>query len=218
LPSEYKINRFCKGNGMFVKGVIFDLGGVVVDWNPLYVFREVFAGDAARMAEFFTKICPQSWNEKQDAGFPIAQATAERVARYPAWEKEIRAYYGRWIEMVGGPIPGTSELIDELAATGVPQYALSNWSAELFPLVRGRFAAFTRFEKIFLSGDYQLIKPDARFYRAALAEIHLPPESLVFVDDNQANIAGAEAVGLSALHFTGAEKLRADLRALGLRV
>ena len=201
---------------MQVRGVIFDLGGVVVDWNPAYVFRDVFAGDEAKMRRFFTEICPQSWNAEQDAGHSVARATEQRVALFPAWEKEIRAYYGRWIEMIGGAVPGTTELIGELKALGLSLYALSNWSAELFPLVRHRFAAFDLFDRIFLSGDYRLIKPDPGFYRAALAEIPLPKESLVFVDDNPDNVAGGENVGLTSLPFTGAEPLRAALHALGI--
>lgn len=201
---------------MQVRGVIFDLGGVVVDWNPAYVYRGVFAGDEAKMHRFFAEICPPSWNAEQDAGHSVAQATEERVAMFPGWEKEIRAYYGRWIEMIGGAIPGTTELIGELKALGLPLYALSNWSAELFPQVRHRFAAFDLFDRIFLSGDYRLIKPDPRFYRAALAEIPLPKESLVFVDDNPENVSGGKNVGLTSLPFVGAKQLRAALKALGI--
>jgi 2-haloacid dehalogenase len=201
-----------------IKGAIFDLGGVVIDWNPRFVYRDVFAGDEAKMEYFLAEICPMSWNARQDAGQPLAEGTAERVALFPEWEKEIRAYYARWIEMIGDSIPGTAELMGEMKAQGLPLYALSNWSAETFPLVRNRIPAFTLFERIFLSGEYKMIKPDARFYRAALEEIPVAPENLVFIDDNAVNVAAAGALGLAALHFSGADKLRADLRALGLRV
>jgi 2-haloacid dehalogenase len=199
-----------------IVGLIFDLGGVVIDWNPEYVFHDVFAGDKAKMDRFFTEICPMSWNEKQDGGYPLAQATEERVAMFPGWEKEIRAFYGRWIEMVGDPIPGTTELLTELKATGYLLYALSNWSAETFPLVKDRVPAFKLFERIFLSGEYRMIKPDPNFYEAVLAEIPVPRERLVFIDDNPANVAGAENVWLKALRFTDADQLRADLKALGV--
>ena len=201
---------------MPIQGVIFDIGGVIVDWNPVYLYRGLFGGDEARMAEFLTLICPQSWNEEQDAGRPIAEATEARVKQFPEWEKEIRAFYGRWIEMVKGPIPGTSGLIAELHALGLPLYALSNFSAELFPLIRHRFSAFDAMRRIFLSGDYKRIKPDARFYNAALAEIPAPREALFFVDDNPANVAGAEAVGLPARRFTDAVSLRSELKSRGV--
>lgn len=201
-----------------IAGIVFDLGGVVIDWNPDYVFRDLFAGDDARKVVFFRDICPAEWNAQQDAGYPIAQATEERVAMFPAWEKEIRAYYGRWIEMVGDPIPGTYELMLALKAAGYPLYALSNWSAETFSLVQDRVPAFRLFEKIFLSAAYKLIKPDPRFYEAALAEIPIPRERLVFTDDNADNVVGAKNVRLKALRFTGADALRADLQALGVTV
>jgi 2-haloacid dehalogenase len=201
-----------------IAGVVFDLGGVVIDWNPRYVYRDIFAGDEAKMETFLTKICPQSWNEKQDAGRSLEAGTRERVALFPAWEREIRAFYDRWIEMIGEPIPKTAELMDELKALGLPLYALSNWSAELFPLVRRKVPAFALFDRIFLSGEYRMIKPDPRFFEAVLAEIPLPRERLVFIDDSPANVAGGQAVGLRSLHFTGAETLRGQLRALGVRV
>ena len=201
-----------------IQGVIFDLGGVVIDWNPAHVYREIFAGDEAKMNLFLTEICPLDWNEQQDAGRSLAEGTAERIALYPEWEKEIRAFYGRWIEMVGEAIPGTTQIMRELSALGLPLYALSNWSAELFPLVRNKIPAFAMFKKIFLSGEYRMTKPDARFYRAALGEIPIPIENLIFIDDNPNNTAAAEALGLKSLVFTGADKLRGDLRALGMAV
>lgn len=201
-----------------ISAVIFDLGGVVIDWNPAYVFRDMFHGDEARMDWFLTKICPPDWNGQQDAGYPIALATEERVALYPAWEKEIRAFYGRWLEMIGDPIPGTYELMQDLIAAGLPLYALSNWSAELFPLVADRIPAFKLFKKIFLSGEYKMIKPDARFYETALKEIAIPREALVFTDDNAVNIEASNKLGLKAFRFTTADTLRADLRSIGLPV
>lgn len=199
-----------------IAGLIFDLGGVVIDWNPKYVYREIFAGDEAKMDAFLRDICPQSWNEQQDAGHPIAEATEERVALFPQWEAEIRVYYGRWLEMVGDPIPGTTEILRELKTAGYPLYAMSNWSAELFPKVRDRIAAFGLFDRIFLSGDYRMIKPDPVFFETVLKEIGMPRDRLLFVDDNPHNVAGAKNVWLSALRFTGAETLRADLKARGV--
>ena len=201
-----------------IQAVIFDLGGVVIDWDPKLLYRKIFDGDNAKMEMFLSEICHQEWNEKQDAGRSLAEATRERVALHPEWEREIRAFYGRWIEMVGGPVPGTAEIMRELAARGVRLFALSNWSAETFPLVRGRFPELDLFEKVFLSGAHKIAKPDERFYRIALEGIGLPVESLLFIDDSKRNIAAAERRGLNTITFTDAAALRAALHAMGFAI
>ena len=198
-----------------IQAVIFDLGGVVIDWDPKLLYRKIFGGDNAKMEMFLSEICPPKWNERQDAGRPLAVATEERVALHPEWEREIRAFYGRWAEMVGGPIPGTADIIRELKALGVQLFALSNWSAETFPLVRGRFAELGLFEKIIISGEHRCAKPDERFYRIALDEIGLPAANLLFIDDSRRNILAAERMGFVSLIFKSAKELRADLRAMG---
>jgi 2-haloacid dehalogenase len=198
-----------------IRGVIFDLGGVLVDWDPMHLYRKVFA-DEAQAAGFLADICTPDWNEKQDAGRGLDEATAERVALFPEWETEIRAFYGRWIEMIGGLVPGTGDVMRELKAEGLRLFALSNWNSETFARIRGAHAEFDLFEDIVLSGDHRCIKPDERFYRIALERFGLPAQSLVFVDDNPRNVQGAEAVGLRALLFTDAGNLRRDLRALGV--
>jgi 2-haloacid dehalogenase len=200
-----------------IKGVIFDLGGVLVDWDPMHLYRKVFA-DEARAADFIANICTPDWNEKQDAGRALDEATAERVALFPEWETEIRAYYGRWIEMIGGLVPGTADIMRELKAAGLRLFALSNWNSETFARVRDMFPEFDLFEDIVLSGDHRCVKPEERFYRIALERIDLPLQSLVFVDDNLRNLEGAEQVGLRALLFAGAGNLRRDLRALGVPI
>ena len=200
-----------------IRGVIFDLGGVLVDWDPMHLYRKVFA-DEAQAAEFLANICTPDWNEEQDAGRALDEATAERVTLFPESEAEIRAFYGRWIEMIGGLVPGTGDVMRELKAAGLRLFALSNWNSETFARVRGTFPEFDLFEDIVVSGDHRCIKPEERFYRIALERIDLPPQSMVFVDDNPRNLRGAEAVGLRALLFTDAGNLRRDLRALGVPV
>ncbi len=200
------------------QAVIFDLGGVVIDWNPNYLYRKIFGEDQTKIDWFLKEICPSEWNEKQDAGRSLAIATEERVAAHPEWEIPIRAFYERWAEMLGGPIAGTADIMRELSAAGVPLYALSNWSAETFPMARARFDELNLFKKMFVSGEHGMAKPDEQFYRIALEGIGLPIESLVFVDDNLRNIAAAERLGLRSLVFTDAAALRRDLRALGLKI
>ena len=199
-----------------IEGVIFDLGGVVIDWNPVYLYRKIFAGDQAKMELFLAKICHLEWNGRQDAGRSLALATEERVAEYPEWESEIRAFYGRWQEMVGGPVPGTADIMRALKASGLRLFALSNWSAETFPYVRDRFAELRLFEKLFISGEHGCAKPDERYYRLALDGIGLPARNLLFIDDNRDNILAAQRLGLRALTFTDAKTLRRDLRAMGI--
>jgi len=200
------------------QAVIFDLGGVLIDWNPNYLYRKIFGGDQAKIDWFLAEICPTAWNEKQDAGRSLAIATEERVAAHPEWENEIRAFYERWSEMVGGLVPGTADIMRDLRAAGVPLYALSNWSAETFPLIRHRFDEIDLFDKIFMSGEYGFAKPDERLYRAAFDGIGMPVEQLIFIDDNLRNIAAAEKLRLKSLVFTDAMALRRDLRAMGFAI
>ncbi|MDE2183017.1 MAG: HAD family phosphatase [Alphaproteobacteria bacterium] len=199
-----------------VEGVIFDLGGVLIDWDPMRVYRDVFRGDEARAADFLARICTQDWNELQDAGRGLDEATRERIVLFPEFEAEIRAYYGRWVEMIGGPIPGTAGILRELKSLGLRVFALSNWSGETFPKVRHEFPELDLFEEIFLSGDHGCTKPDAKFYRIALGRIGLEAGKLAFIDDNVRNIEGARRLGMKTAVFTTAEALRADLRALGI--
>ena len=199
-----------------VKGIVFDLGGGVIDWNPMHLYRKVFDGDEITAANFLDTICTLEWNGRQDSGRDLMAATAELVSRHPEWAREIRAYYGRWIEMIGGPIPGTLEILQELKAAGLSLFALSNWHCETFAKVRYAYPAFGLFEQIMLSGEYGLIKPDARLYALALGHYGIAAEHLVFIDDRLENVEGARKAGMQGLVFTSADNLRADLIGLGV--
>ncbi len=199
-----------------IKGVVFDLGGVVIDWNPMHLYAKVFEGDEIKAANFLATICTNEWNARQDAGRDLMAATAERVAQYPEWAREIRAYYGRWIEMIGGAIPGTSELMRELKDAGLRLFAASNWHCETFAQVRYAYPALNLFEQIALSGEYGVVKPDIRFFHIALNCFAVPAENLIFVDDRGENIEAAAKAGLKGVVFTDAGTLRRDLIALGL--
>jgi 2-haloacid dehalogenase len=198
--------------------VIFDLGGVLIDWNPRYLYRGLFAGDDLAMERFLAEVCSPEWNHALDAGRPFAEAVAELSAAHPGHRERIEAYHRRWIEMVAGPIAPTVAILEELAAAGVPLWALTNWSSETFTLVRGdpAYAFLDRFRAIFVSGELRLVKPDPAIYRHVLESVGAAPHDCLFVDDAPRNVAAAEACGLRAHRFTDAASLRAGLEATGL--
>jgi 2-haloacid dehalogenase len=203
-----------------INTVIFDLGGVLIDWNPLYVFNDLIPDDERRQY-FFETVCPMHWNEQQDAGTPLAQATDERVALFPEWENEIRAYYGRWVEMLGDANHGTVEILKSLIdSPDYRVYALTNWSAETFPIAKAidRFQFLHWFEGILVSGEEFLLKPQPEIYEAILSRYDIDRSKAVFIDDNYKNVVGSEAVGLKAIHFTTPENLAEELRQLAVNI
>jgi 2-haloacid dehalogenase len=200
-----------------VKAVVFDLGGVLIDWDPRYLYRKLLADEAA-VEEFLATVCTPEWNAEQDRGRPFAEGVAELVERHPAHAAAIAAYAERWEEMLGGVIPGTVELLAELRAAGMPLYALTNWSAETFGVARERFELLAWFDGVVVSGEERLIKPDPRFFRLLLERFGLAPESTFYVDDSAANVEAARRLGLDAVRFSDPRQLRRELaarRALG---
>jgi 2-haloacid dehalogenase len=196
--------------------VVFDLGGVLIDWDPRRLYRKLFDGDAAGMEAFLATVCTQSWNERQDAGRSFAEATALLTAAHPEKAPLITAYFARWEEMLGGAIDGTVAILEALVERGVPIYALSNWSAETFPHARRRFAFLARFRGIVISGEVGIVKPDPAIYRLLLERHGIAANDAVYVDDVARNAAAATALGFHGIHFTGAEALRRELAGLGL--
>ncbi|HZP94275.1 MAG TPA: HAD family phosphatase [Burkholderiales bacterium] len=196
--------------------VLFDLGAVLVDWNPRYLYRRHFDGDEAAMERFLDTVCPGHWVREMDAGKPIAQAIAERSRDFPEHAPLIRLWGTHWETMLRGPIEDTVEILAALKRRGTRLYALTNWSAENFPIARRRFDFFDWFADIVVSGEVGLAKPDPRIYRVAIERCRLAPAQTVFVDDNVHNVAAGERAGLHALHFTTPVQLRADLGKLGL--
>ncbi|MEK7357709.1 MAG: HAD family phosphatase [Bdellovibrionota bacterium] len=193
--------------------VVFDLGGVLVDWNPRYLFRKVFP-DANEMELFLTTVTTQEWNEKQDAGRPWSVALEELIRLHPNYETEIRTYHRRWPEMMAGAIPGTGEIIREIKTLGRHGlFALSNWSSETFEHAKARFPELKLFDSIVLSGDEKMIKPDPRFFRLLESRHRVVPSRTIFIDDVEKNIIAARALGYHTHHFKSAESLRSDLAA-----
>jgi 2-haloacid dehalogenase len=198
-----------------VRAVLFDLGGVLVDWNPRHLYRRLFADEAA-MEHFLAIVCTQSWNEEQDAGRPFCEGVELLLARHPQHAEEIRAYDARWGEMVKGAVEESVAILGELRARGIPLFALTNWSAEKFPLARRRFAFFEWFNGILVSGEERLKKPDPRIYRLAVERFGIEPAETLYIDDAEVNVAAASLLGFRTHHFVEARALRSLLVACGL--
>ena len=196
--------------------VVFDLGGVLADWDPRYLYRGLFDGDEQAMEEFLTDVCSPEWNHAMDAGRPREEAVAELVAHHPEHEALIRAWVERWEDMLGPEIAGTATVVAELADRGVRLLALTNWSAETFPTARARFESFAHFEAIVVSGEHGLAKPDPRLFHLLLERHRVDPARAAYVDDRPDNAAAAAALGMTAVVFTDPDRLRTDLTRLGL--
>jgi len=192
------------------KAVVFDLGGVLIDWDPRHLYRKLLADEAA-VEEFLATVCTPEWNAELDRGRPFAEGVAELVERHPEHAAAIAAYHERWPEMVAGDIPGTVEVLAELRAAGVPLYALTNWSAETFAITRGRFEFLEWFDGLLVSGEERVTKPDPAIFQLLLDRFGLDPTATVFVDDSEANVAAARRLGFDAIRFTGHEELRREL-------
>jgi len=196
--------------------VVFDLGGVLIDWNPRHLYRSLFDGDDDAMEDFLTTVTTPEWNLEQDRGRPFAVAIEELVERHPHHEAMIRAYWARWREMIKGPIHETVAVLADLQGRGIPLYALTNWSAETFAVARHEFEFLGWFEGIVVSGEERLAKPDEAIFRLLLERYHLAPRRTVYIDDSRANVEQARRLGLDAIYFRGAQELREDLRARDL--
>lgn len=202
-----------------INTIIFDLGGVLIDWNPEYVYLDVFDRDREKMQWFFDNICTNDWNENQDAGYPLQKATEERVALYPEYEELIRMFYGRWEEMLGEAINETVEILKSLIDN--PNYkvvALTNWSHETFPIALERFEFLHWFEGIIVSGDEKTRKPFKEIYELTLNRFNITAENSIFIDDNKRNIEAAQALGINGIHFESPNALRNQLATFSITI
>lgn len=193
---------------------VFDLGGVLIDWNPRYLYRQVF-DDPVQMEHFLAHVCTPEWNACQDAGRSWDEAVDELSARFPHEAARIALYRDRWEDTLGDAIAPTVAVLDELRAAGVALYALTNWSAQTFPVARRRFPFLAWFDGILVSGEERLAKPDPAIFRLLLSRFGIDPAGTAFIDDAPRNVAAASAAGLRGVQFTDAQRLREDLRALG---
>lgn len=199
--------------------IIFDLGGVLIDWSPEYVYLKEFRGDRKKMDWFLEHICAWDWNVNQDAGYPLEKATQERIALFPEYKELIEMYYGRWEEMLGYTHDGTLAILKKLVDN--PDYrvlALTNWSGETWPKAIAKFPWLQWFEGILVSGDEGMRKPFPEIYELMLSRYSITANEAVFIDDSKANIVGCEAVGIKGIHFTNAPTLEVKLRTLGITI
>jgi 2-haloacid dehalogenase len=198
--------------------VVFDLGNVLIQWDPRHLYRKIFGADEAAMEYFLSEVCTMAWNEQQDRGRPWAEGIAEAIARHPAYAPQIRAFYERWEEMIPGALEDTVELLQQLRALNVRLLALTNWSAQTYHFAEARFPFLSWFEGIVVSGRERLVKPEPAIYQLLIQRYQLRPETTAFIDDSLRNVAAAQSEGLQAIHFHGAGALRLQLQALGIPV
>jgi 2-haloacid dehalogenase len=193
---------------------LFDLGGVLIDWSPRYLFARHFAGNAAAMDHFLTHVCPPEWNVTMDAGKPVHVGLAERVAAHPEHEGMIRRWFDEWPAMMSGAVPGSVEILRELKGRGFRLYALTNWSADTFHHAQAKFDFLNWFEDIVVSGRISLVKPDPAIFRHAIEQCRLAPPRTLFIDDSAKNTDSAATLGFQVHHFTTADKLREHIAPL----
>ena len=195
--------------------VVFDLGAVLIDWNPRYLFRQLI-DDPDEIERLLAEVTTAAWNHEQDRGRSWADAVAELVAIHPGHADLIRAYHERWPEMLGGPLQATVDLLAELRDAGVALYALTNWSAETFPIAIERYPFLAWFRGIVVSGEVGAAKPEPAVYEALIERYGVVPGQSVFIDDQPANVEAARRLGFTAIRFTDAVALRSELVGLGL--
>jgi len=193
-----------------VKNIIFDFGGVLIDWNPKYVYKDIFK-EESELEFFLNHVCNLEWNEKQDAGRLFKDGIAELVIKYPQYKREIELFYTNWIDMVGGEIEENIVLINELN----PKYqlfGLTNWSAETLPLVYDKYSFFKKLNGIIVSGEEKVTKPGKEIYNRLLSQYQIEPEYSLFIDDNEKNISTAKDMGFHTIHYRQGMSLREEMK------
>lgn len=195
--------------------VVFDIGNVLIRWDPRALYRQIFPTEDA-VEWFLGNVCTMDWNHEQDRGRSFEDGIAELTVRFPEHAEAIAAYHHRWNETILGPIEGSVAILEQLSAQGTPLYAITNWHQDKFRETKVRYPFLDRFRDIVVSGEERLVKPDPEIFKLLLARNGLEAQSCLFIDDNPPNVAGAEAVGMKAHHFTGPDALRAYLAGHGI--
>ncbi len=197
-----------------IKNIIFDFGGVLVDWNPVYLYRKEFESEK-EMNHFLDNICSAEWNIQQDAGRSLAEGTELLQKKHPEYKELIGYYYGRWEEMLNGVIK-QSERVLEMLKLHYPIYGLTNWSAETITIAYEKYDFFKLLDGIVVSGDEKLIKPDPKLYQVLLDRYNLKANESLFIDDNIHNIESARKMGFHTIHFTENIDLEKEVKEMGL--
>lgn len=197
-----------------IKNIIFDFGGVLIDWNPTYLYSKVFEKEED-MHYFLDNICRYDWNVLQDAGRPLAEATLEKQNEFPEHKEHIAMYYGRWGEMLGGTFDENTKLVHPLKQK-YKVYGLTNWSAETLPIAIERYDFFKHLDGIVVSSDEKLIKPDPAIYEVLLNRYNIKAEESLFIDDNADNITAAIRLGFNTIHYTAEVNLEERLKELNI--
>jgi 2-haloacid dehalogenase len=195
---------------MKIQNIIFDFGGVLIDWNPIYLYGNVFETEE-EMKHFLENVCRYEWNVLQDAGRPLSEATTLLQKEHPEFSEQINYYYGRWEEMLGGTIDENVKLIKPLKKR-YKLYGLTNWSAETLPIAMERYSFFKDLDGIVVSGDEKIVKPNPKIYEILLDRYNLEAESSLFIDDNAENIETAKKIGFKTVHFTDGVNLEQLLK------
>ena len=197
-----------------IKNIIFDFGGVLIDWDPVYLYRKIFE-DEREMEHFLENICTSEWNVQQDAGRSLAEATELLQAEHPEHKELIGHFYTRWDEMIGGDIKENVRVLEKLKPK-FPIYGLTNWSAETITIAYDKFDFFELMDGIVVSGDEKLIKPDPKLYQVLLDRYNLKASESVFIDDNINNIETAQSMGFQTIHITEETDLEKEVKDMGL--
>jgi 2-haloacid dehalogenase len=199
-----------------IKALTFDFGGVLLDWDPRYLYQSYFPEQPQAMEGFLAEIDFYKWNEEQDKGRPFKEGIADLSARFPRHAHLIQTYFDRWEDSVGGPISGSVEILRRLKENGYPLYGLSNWSAETYPRARHKYPFFDWFDDVILSGEVKLNKPDPAIFKLLLNKVGCQASECVLIDDSQANIHTAKELGFVTVHFISPEHLETELQRLNL--
>jgi 2-haloacid dehalogenase len=190
--------------------VVFDFGGVLIDWKRNYLYDKVFE-DKVDMEWFLENVCSDEWNMLQDEGVPFSETIPDLQWKFPEYSDKIAMYASRWSEMVGGPINGTVKILKEIQSNNFPVYGLTNWGADTFPIVFKKFAFLRSLDGIVVSGDEKKVKPDPEIYQILIDRYQINPEKCIFIDDNFMNIESAKTLGFKTILFVSPESLRQDL-------
>ncbi len=198
-----------------IEAIVFDLGGVLIDWNPRYLYRKIFS-EEEEMENFLAGVCTSEWNAEQDAGRSFTQAIGAVAKTHPHYETQIEAYFTRWEEMLNGAIEGSVEILKSFSQKNYPLYALTNWSAETFPIAQKNFDFLTLFQGIVVSGEIKMKKPDPCIFHYLIEKHSLIPEKTIFIDDSLPNVETSLVLGFKGIHFQSPEQLQRELDGLGV--